>query len=101
MVTQMGFASGLCQRLPGFPGHRDDQCPDVIASRLFDEAIEYYNVVADRLGRVSESYPWTPEGGPKVVPVDDQCKEAVGWLKEAPEAEAEGLIALEKIAAEL
>jgi hypothetical protein len=66
---------------------------------LFDQAIEHYQVVVERLGKVSERYPWTPEGGPKTIPVDDQCQEAVDWLKEVREAEAEGLIVLEKLTA--
>lgn len=66
---------------------------------LFDEASEHYQVAADRLGKVSESYPWRPEGGPKLIPVDDQCREAIRWLMEAREAEANGLAVLEKIVA--
>lgn len=70
-------------------------------SSLFDEATASYQLVADRLSKVSEAYPWTPEGGPKTIPVDDQCLRAAGWLKEAREAEAAGLAILERIVAEI
>jgi hypothetical protein len=74
---------------------------DGVASELFDNAIEHYQVVADRLGKVSESYPFTPGGHAEVIPVDDRCKEAVDWLKEARESEAAGLMLIEKIHAVL
>ena len=74
---------------------------DGVASIMFDEAVGNYQVVADCLGKVSKRYPWTPEDGPKIIPVDEQCMEAVGWLKVAHQAEAAGLSALEKITTEL
>jgi hypothetical protein len=67
------------------------------SNSLFDEAIEHYQVVADRLAKVSENYPWTPVGGPQVIPVDEQCQAAVGWLKEARDDEAAGLKTLEML----
>lgn len=67
------------------------------ASALFDEGTEHYQVVADRLGKVSESYPWAPEDGDRTIPFDKQCQETVEWLKEARKAEEAGLGALEKI----
>jgi hypothetical protein len=63
--------------------------------------MQHYQRVADLLAQVSQQYPWTPEGGPKTVPVDDTCREAVGWLKQARQAESAGLESLEQIAAEI
>jgi hypothetical protein len=71
------------------------------ASDLFGKAIEHYQIVADSLGKVSESYPFMPSGGPDVIPVDDKSMQVVEWLKEAKESEAAGLKTLEKIQAEL
>ena len=73
----------------------------LVAGDLFAEGIKRYQVVADRLGQVSESYPWTPEGGETVIPLNAQCHEMVTWLKEAREAEAACLGVLEKIVAAL
>ena len=70
---------------------------DGVAVNLFDGAIEHYQRVTDRLGKVSERYPWTPEGGDTTIPVDEQCTEAVVWLKDARDAEAKGLAILEQI----
>ena len=64
---------------------------------LFDKAAGHYQIVADRLGNLSETYPWTPEGGPKTISVDNTCLEAVRWLNEARNAEADGLSFQEKI----
>jgi hypothetical protein len=64
---------------------------------LFNRVISHYQLVADRLGELSEVYPFNPEGGPQIIPVDGQCLEAVRWLKEARKAEAEGLMVLEQI----
>lgn len=64
---------------------------------LFDDAIKQYQVVADRLGKVAGSYPFNPAAGQDKIPVDDQCQQAIGWLKEAREAEAAGLELLKKI----
>jgi hypothetical protein len=69
------------------------------ADSTFDEATAHYQVVAKCLSQVSKLYPWTPEGGPGVIPVDDTCQKAVVLLKEACEAEAAGLGRLEKIEA--
>jgi hypothetical protein len=71
------------------------------AGDLFDEAIKHYGIVADRLGSLSESYPFIHGDDSGVIPVDDQCQEAIGWLKEAREAETEGLKLLDKIQAAL
>jgi hypothetical protein len=67
------------------------------ADGSFDRALTHYQVVAERLEKVSARYPWTPEGGPATIPADDACQEVVGWLQEAREAEAEGMSALEGI----
>lgn len=67
------------------------------AYSLFSEGIEHYQVVADRLNKISESYPWTDEGGGKTVPRDDQCLKTVQWLKEAKKAEEAGLTVLGEI----
>ena len=71
------------------------------ADPIFDEAISHYTVVADRLRKVSELYPWSPIGGGAVIPVDDACGKAVALLKDAREAEAAGLVRLGMIAAVL
>lgn len=64
---------------------------------LFDQAIKHYQRVADRLGDLSQSYPFIAESSPQAIPVDEQCLEAVHWLKEARQAEAKGLSVLERI----
>jgi hypothetical protein len=74
---------------------------DGTASALFDDAIQHYQLVAARLGLLSERYPFIPEGGPDTIPVDDGSREAVAWLKEARQAEAKGLSTLEQIVAKL
>lgn len=68
---------------------------------LFDQAIAQYQIVSNCLGALSERYPFIPESGPQTIPVDDRCLEAVGWLKEAREAEAQGLALLEQIVTKL
>jgi hypothetical protein len=68
------------------------------ANDLFDQAIQQYGVVADRLGSLSERYPFIPESSPKTIPVDNACLEAVSWLKEAREAESRGLSLLARLA---
>ena len=67
------------------------------ASSHFSGGIDNYAVVADRLGKVTNSYPWTPKDGDATIPVDAQCQTVVEWLKEAQEAEAAGLISLKNI----
>lgn len=64
---------------------------------LFDQAIHHYQQVADRLGDLSQSYPFSAESGPQTIPVDDQCQEALRWLKDARQSEAKGLLVLEQI----
>jgi hypothetical protein len=64
---------------------------------LFDESASHYQIVAENLEKVSKAYPWTPEGGPKTIPMDEPCKDAVGWLKEARGAEESGLGSLKVI----
>ncbi|MBS1250963.1 MAG: hypothetical protein MAG431_02562 [Chloroflexi bacterium] len=71
------------------------------AGKAFTEGIEQYQVVADRLKKVSESFPWTPEDNETTLPLDEQCQETIIWLKEARKAEAAGLDALEEIVAAL
>ena len=63
--------------------------------------LRHYQRVADLLAQVSQQYPWTPEGGPKTVPVDDACLEAIDWLKQARQAESTGLGSPEQIATEI
>ena len=74
---------------------------DGVAEPLFDEAIEHYQFVAGRLGKVSKRYPFSPEGDQETIAVDDGCLETVGWLKEARGAEAAGLAVLETIIGEI
>ena len=64
---------------------------------LFSQAINHYEQVADRLDDLSQSYPFIAESGPQTISIDDQCLEAVGWLKEARQSEAKGLSVLEQI----
>lgn len=74
---------------------------DGTVSRDFDQAIQQYQRVADCLAQLSERYPYIPESTPQAIPVDGESLEAVGWLKEARQAEAEGLSILEKISTAL
>jgi hypothetical protein len=71
------------------------------ASALFDEALDHYQVVATRLSQVSEIYPHDPGARDTTVQADENRQAAVGSLREARDAEAAGLEALRRIAAEL
>lgn len=70
-------------------------------SGLLDEGIGHYQTVADRLAKVSEIYPWTLEDRDRVIKSDESSQIAVRLLREAREAEAAGLVVLEKIVAHL
>lgn len=72
-------------------------CLDLNTGSLFDEAITYYQEVADRLGKISRLYPWIPGGQDSTIPMNDDCLEAVEWLKEARKAESKGLATLQQI----
>ena len=74
---------------------------DGTASGLLDAAVQQYRLVAESLGVLSERYPFMPQNASGTIPVDEHSQEAVGWLKEARQAEAKGLEVLEQIAAKL
>jgi hypothetical protein len=63
---------------------------------LFDEAIRYYEIVAESLTEVSNLYPhpYRKEG---LIAVDDKSREATSILKNARKAEAKGLEVLSKL----
>ena len=63
---------------------------------LFNEAIGYYEIVADSLTKVSELYPhpFRKEG---LIAIDDTSKEASEILRTARDAEAKGLEVLSKL----
>ncbi|MGC9347389.1 MAG: hypothetical protein ACP5JG_04545, partial [Anaerolineae bacterium] len=68
------------------------------AEGAFDEALAHYGVVAEKLGKVAEAYPWDDEASDEdTLPVDAKSRAAVGDLQAARQAEAAGLQALEKI----
>jgi hypothetical protein len=72
------------------------------ADAPFDEARAQYEVVAGELAEVAAIYPWMDSASDEeVLPVDDRSQAAVESLKVAREAEAAGLVALEKIVAAL
>ena len=64
---------------------------------LFNQAITHYQRVAERLGDLTKTYPFIAEHGSQTIPVDEQCLEAVDWLKDARQAEAKSLSVLEQI----
>ena len=66
---------------------------------LFDEAIGHYSAVRDRLAEVAAKYPVPHEGWEKRALVQDA--EMAGVLRQAGEAEEQGLGVLAKIAAAL
>lgn len=100
----MGYNAGVwheCRRFAvGFLVEARERL-DSIASGDFDRAIQQFQRVAECLGQLSKRYPFIPESSSQAIPVDSDCLEAVGWLKEARQAEAEGLSILEKIVAAL
>jgi DNA-binding transcriptional ArsR family regulator len=67
------------------------------AKSLFEEAKGHYEIVAQKLARVSELYPFSPELKMDPIKTDAKSREAVETLKVARDAEAAGLKALEKI----
>jgi hypothetical protein len=82
----VGFLKEAKERLPG----RVDAA--------FDEARAHYAVVAEKLGDVAEIYPWVNGASDEdLLPVDDRSRAAVEALQGARDAEAAGLMALEKI----
>jgi len=68
-------------------------------SSLFDEATSHYEVVAQNLNKVSETFPFPPKGDE--VKDINRCRTALKYLKDARNAEESGLRALEKILGEL
>jgi hypothetical protein len=82
----VGFLQEANQRLPGK------------AESAFNAAIDHYQVVVDGLTKVSKIYPWSWESDDEVVlPIDSDSEAAVAALRAAREAEAAGLLSLEKI----
>ena len=68
------------------------------ADELFDRAYTQYATVAAALGKVVELYPWKDDASDEdVLPVDDRSRAAVEALHTAKEAEAAGLVTLERI----
>ena len=61
---------------------------------LFDEAIEHYEVVAQNLKKVSETFPFPPK---EEINDTTCCKTGIEHLKKAREAEKLGLESLRKI----
>jgi hypothetical protein len=74
------------------------------AESLFDDALAQYQVVAERLAQVAELYPFLPSGSSEAageIEKDENSRVAVDLLKQAWEAEEDGLGVLEKIVEEL
>ncbi len=68
------------------------------ADELFGRAYTQYATVAAALGKVVELYPWKDDASDEdVLPVDDRSRAAVEALHTAKEAEAAGLVTLERI----
>jgi len=57
---------------------------------LFTDALGHYNIVAQKLKVVSETYPFK-ECDDERVPVDDRARTAIEALKRAQDAEVAGL----------
>jgi hypothetical protein len=82
----VGFLEEAKQRLAGR------------AAGLFDDALDYYRVVSENLGKVARIYPWV-DGAPEgFLPVDEKARPAVEVLEGAREAEGAGPAALSEIA---
>jgi hypothetical protein len=71
------------------------------ASGLFDEGIQHYQVVADRLTKVAQIYSFEHGTEGEIIKIDDKSQTAAALLKEARTSEAKGLQMLEKIVSEL
>jgi len=66
---------------------------------LFEEAVGHYEMVAQNLTKVSETFPFPPKGDE--IKDADRCRTALKFLRDAQNAEESGLRALEKILSEL
>ncbi len=64
-------------------------------SSLFNEAVEHYEVVAQNLRNVSETFPFPPKDDE--IKDEARLKTALGHLRDAKKAEESGLKTLEKI----
>jgi hypothetical protein len=84
----------------GFLEEAKDRLGDV-AEDLFDESLLHYRIVADRLARVAELYPFIPPEHPEATGAIKESanrQEAVDALKSARDAEAIGMKIIERIA---
>jgi hypothetical protein len=66
-----------------------------VAQSQFDEAIKHYDNITQNLKKVSETFPFPPQGGE--VKDKTLVGKGMGYLKQAREAEEDGLNALREI----
>ena len=79
------------KHVAGFLHEARDRLNSTDLKDLFEKAANYYNVVSDNLGMVSETYPFSQSIDMKPVRIDANSRKAAEALRRAKESEIAGL----------